>query len=261
MGTQIRFQNPDCSWGPWVNLQGPEGPCGEGSEGNQGVQGPPGPPGQQGVPGGSGQQGVPGTDGVGIVSAVINPEGDLIITYTDGSTQNAGNVTGGATGGGGGGEGFNQPGYLFKSTNTTEQNHVGNSVIETIVSLPKDTGEDYYDYGDSWSGFDWVLEEGPVDLRFAFDQVKLRNDGSNPTASSTQVNIKHIPLVGAPVIIATDNLVSGLGTASTSQPLSAQSDFITFQTGDKVRLEIINSGNISTLLTILPGAEFWNVES
>lgn len=62
-GTQIRFQNPDGSWGPWVDLVGPAGPCGIGSPGLQGPQGATGPSGPAGPQGAQGVQGLPGDPG------------------------------------------------------------------------------------------------------------------------------------------------------------------------------------------------------
>lgn len=62
-GTQIRFRNPDGSWGPWVNLQGPQGDCDTGPTGPDGGQGPAGPPGPAGVPGAQGIPGIPGEQG------------------------------------------------------------------------------------------------------------------------------------------------------------------------------------------------------
>lgn len=50
-GTELRFQNPDGSWGPWVDLQG--------EDGKDGKAGPRGPRGPQGIPGD------PGTGGGG----------------------------------------------------------------------------------------------------------------------------------------------------------------------------------------------------
>ena len=77
-GTQLTLQNPDGTWGEWVNLQGaqgirgPEGP--QGSAGPQGIAGPEGPQGLvgprgvqgptgQGIPGPAGPKGAQGTGG------------------------------------------------------------------------------------------------------------------------------------------------------------------------------------------------------
>ena len=63
-GTSLAFQNPDGSWGAYVNLQGPQGPQGvqgvQGPQGLTGPQGPQGPTGPQGPQGPTGPQGPPG---------------------------------------------------------------------------------------------------------------------------------------------------------------------------------------------------------
>lgn len=60
--------------------------------GPTGGQGAPGTPGSAGTPGGKGD---PGVAGRGITSAIIDGNGHLIITYTDGATADAGVVSGG----------------------------------------------------------------------------------------------------------------------------------------------------------------------
>jgi hypothetical protein len=64
--TSLRFQNPDGSWGAYVNLQGPQGiqgPAGpQGPQGPTGPQGPQGPQGPTGPTGPQGPQGPPGPD-------------------------------------------------------------------------------------------------------------------------------------------------------------------------------------------------------
>ncbi|MBC8244318.1 MAG: hypothetical protein H8E20_07985 [Verrucomicrobia bacterium] len=78
-GTKLTLQNPDGTWGEWVNLQGaqgirgPEGPQGSagpqgiaGPEGSQGLVGPRGnrgPEGPQGIPGPLGPKGAQGSEG------------------------------------------------------------------------------------------------------------------------------------------------------------------------------------------------------
>lgn len=69
-----------------------------GSTGPQGPQGDPGPQGPQGDPGPQGPPGAPGSSGeagVSVVDAVVesNP-GNLLITLSDGTVINAGNVLG-----------------------------------------------------------------------------------------------------------------------------------------------------------------------
>lgn len=80
--------------------QGPQGP--QGPQGAQGAQGPQGPQGPQGIAGTNGTNGADGADGadgedgvdgVGIAKAeIIN--GELVLTYTDGTVANLGNVKG-----------------------------------------------------------------------------------------------------------------------------------------------------------------------
>lgn len=66
-----------------------------------GCVGPPGPPGPQGPPGDSiqgpagpaGQPGRDGANGVGVASVQVNSSCHLIVTYTDGRTEDAGQVS------------------------------------------------------------------------------------------------------------------------------------------------------------------------
>jgi hypothetical protein len=57
-GTELRFENPDGSWGSYVNLRGDKGDTGE--TGPTGLQGPQGPSGEKGDPGDTGPEGPPG---------------------------------------------------------------------------------------------------------------------------------------------------------------------------------------------------------
>ena len=75
------------------NVVGPQGP-----RGYQGDQGPQGPRGYQGVQGPQGQQGPigqtgpRGAEGVGIKSTYVSASGNLVITLTDGTKIQAGNI-------------------------------------------------------------------------------------------------------------------------------------------------------------------------
>ena len=62
--------------------------------GPQGIIGPQGVPGNTGAAGQDGVDGQPGIDGLGITSVLVDSNGDLILTFTDGSTQNAGYIVG-----------------------------------------------------------------------------------------------------------------------------------------------------------------------
>lgn len=60
----------------------------------KGEKGETGPQGEKGETGPQGEKGETGENGVGISSTLIDSNGDLIITFTDGSTLNAGHVVG-----------------------------------------------------------------------------------------------------------------------------------------------------------------------
>lgn len=71
----------------WLtNLKGEKG-----TDGKDGVDGQDGKDGTNGVDGKDGQN---GTDGRGITSTEINASGELVLTYSDGSTANVGTVVG-----------------------------------------------------------------------------------------------------------------------------------------------------------------------
>jgi len=74
---------------------GQPGPQGEkGDQGLQGVPGPEGPIGPQGAPGIDGKDGAAGLDGRGISDAIIDSEGRIVLTFTDGETKTLGRVVG-----------------------------------------------------------------------------------------------------------------------------------------------------------------------
>lgn len=73
---------------------GAPGPRGDqGPKGLKGDTGPKGDPGRDGPIGPKGSKGEPGEDGVGISSVSIK-DGNLIVSYDDGTEQNAGRVVG-----------------------------------------------------------------------------------------------------------------------------------------------------------------------
>lgn len=75
--------------------QGPKGDAGEqGPKGDIGEQGPKGDKGDTGEQGLQGEQGPKGNDGIGIQAAVVDDEGYLVITYTDGDIDKLGPVKG-----------------------------------------------------------------------------------------------------------------------------------------------------------------------
>lgn len=75
--------------------QGPKGDKGDtgeqGIQGEQGLKGDKGDTGEQGL---QGEQGPKGNDGIGIQAAVVDDEGYLVITYTDGDIDKLGPVKG-----------------------------------------------------------------------------------------------------------------------------------------------------------------------
>lgn len=84
-----------------VNIKGPQGEQGiqgeqgeQGPQGEQGIQGLQGEKGEKGDTGATGASGTNGKDGRGIASATINSNGELVLTYTDNTTENLGVVVG-----------------------------------------------------------------------------------------------------------------------------------------------------------------------
>lgn len=75
--------------------QGPKGDKGDtgeqGIQGEQGLKGDKGDTGEQGL---QGEQGPKGNDGIGIQAAIVDDEGYLVITYTDGDIDKLGPVKG-----------------------------------------------------------------------------------------------------------------------------------------------------------------------
>lgn len=65
--------------------------------GMRGIKGGRGLPGEPGTPGAPGTPGTPGTDGRGITSIAVSEDGRLLISYSDGSQQDAGALPGADT--------------------------------------------------------------------------------------------------------------------------------------------------------------------
>ena len=77
----------------WLaSLKGEKGEQGE--QGIQGIQGKKGQNGKDGTNGTNGIDGTNGKDGIGITNAEINISGELILTYSDGTSANLGKVVG-----------------------------------------------------------------------------------------------------------------------------------------------------------------------
>ena len=77
----------------WLaSLKGKQGEKGE--QGIQGIQGEKGQNGKDGTNGTNGIDGTNGKDGIGITNAEINISGELILTYSNGTSANLGKVVG-----------------------------------------------------------------------------------------------------------------------------------------------------------------------
>lgn len=72
-------------------IQGEQGP--PGADGQDGAPGADGAPGEQGEPGPAGADGADGQDGVGVSTAFIDESGNLIITLTDNTEIDTGNIS------------------------------------------------------------------------------------------------------------------------------------------------------------------------
>lgn len=75
----------------------PGEPGKDGADGKDGRDGQDGAPGEKGLDGANGRDGQPGADGkdgVGLAGAVIDRSGGLVITLTDGTTRELGQVVG-----------------------------------------------------------------------------------------------------------------------------------------------------------------------
>lgn len=66
----------------------------QGEKGEQGIQGIQGEKGQNGKDGTNGTNGIDGKDGIGITNAEINISGELILTYSNGTSANLGKIVG-----------------------------------------------------------------------------------------------------------------------------------------------------------------------
>lgn len=71
-------------------IRGPQGP--QGPQGEQGPQGPQGPQGEQGEQGEAGTDGTDGSDGVSVTNVAITQTNHLIVTLSNGTTIDAGEI-------------------------------------------------------------------------------------------------------------------------------------------------------------------------
>ncbi|MHB2252714.1 ExeM/NucH family extracellular endonuclease [Corynebacterium aurimucosum] len=129
----------------------------DGQDGTDGNDGDKGPKGDKGDAGQDGKDGADGKDGRGIKSVTTNNEGDLIITYTDGTTENAGKVSGpkgdkgepGKDGRGIESVRINDKGELIVTFTDGEEQNVGK-----VVGAQGDAGKDGKDGADGENGTD-----------------------------------------------------------------------------------------------------------
>lgn len=138
-----------------------------GPKGDPGEKGVPGEKGDRGDPGERGEKGDPGADGVGLAGAMIDRDGELAITLTNGTVQKLGPVLGKDGSPGRDGIGFDdmdfshdgERGFTFKWTK-------GERVVEKHFTIPVvlDRGvftEKDYAPGDgvSWGGCFWIAQK------------------------------------------------------------------------------------------------------
>lgn len=134
--------------------QGPKGDTGpQGPQGKQGVQGPRGIQGEVGPQGSPGPKGETGPRGPGVTSSMVTGDGDLVLTYSDGTQENAGNVIGPA--GPRGEKGETGTGLDIKGTFDT---------LESLQeAVPSPAQGDMYNVGDSapYTIYMWDTTETP----------------------------------------------------------------------------------------------------
>ena len=112
--------------------QGPQGPQGEqGIQGVQGAQGPQGPQGEAGADGTDGTNGTDGSDGVSVTNVAVTQTNHLIVTLSNGTTIDAGEIQ--VSGGGGGYQGFDVS-YISSNGGVVLIDINGNAYIPTGIN-------------------------------------------------------------------------------------------------------------------------------
>lgn len=244
-GTCLSFENPDGTFGVCVNLQGPigpPGPCSQGITGPQGPQGLAGSAGPTGATGPVGSPGSPGSNGVSVVAATINGSGHLILTMSDGSTIDAGLVSGNGQGGGGA-----QDTHLFKAVKSMEEEVLIG--VAAPMFFENDIPPVGYDYGFCWSGVNWVADKNVPLLKFILYLIFDNTDGAN--TADVDYSIIHIPLAtGIPASIASGTLP--LAAGDTNIAVTLQTTFLPFLTGDQVRVDMFRSAGSGNPLLKIP---------
>jgi len=250
-GTCLSFQNPDGTYGPCINLLGPigpPGPCSQGITGPQGPQGTAGSAGPAGATGPVGAPGTPGSNGVSVVAANINGAGHLILTMSDGSTIDAGLISGNGSGGGGA-----QETHLFKAVKSMDEEIF--SGVAVPMFFENDIPPTGYDYGACWSGVNWVADKDVPLLKFILYLIFDNSDTLN--TANVDYDIIHVPLsTGIPVSIASGTASIPVGPTSTIVVL--QTTFLPFLTGDQVRVDMFKSAGTGNPLLKIP-SYFGNV--
>ena len=194
-----------------VGLQGPQGEQGmqgiqgntgpQGSQGIQGNVGPQGPTGAQGIQGNTGTNGTNGQDGIGVSTATVTA-GNLIITLTDASQINAGNVVGPQ-----GPQGIQGP---TGSGSTIEVSQISGSNVANVISsvsalrFDTDTGFNVEDLG-----------SGAVKVSLGSSFKTWTVDGQDSLVAQGEDTVEFV--AGTGVIITTQN------TAPKSITISADS--------------------------------------
>ncbi len=158
--------------------QGPKGDTGEkgpkGDQGEQGIQGPKGDQGEQGPAGADGKDGVDGKDGeqgVGVKSVEINSNNHLIVTLTNDSVVDAGELPVGEGGGSGGGADSEEVAALQAELAKAKQDILNMTYgveYEWIYESTVDGGSGVVDLGRDkaplyWADWDAIMELEGVD--------------------------------------------------------------------------------------------------
>ena len=112
--------------------RGQQGPAGTGKTGERGSDGKDG---DRGLTGAQGNPGTPGANGIGISNMAVNSNYHLIVTYTDGSTSDLGNIRG-ATGVTAGATSF-EIGNVTTGTNFDVDLRVENNICYFDFTLPQ----------------------------------------------------------------------------------------------------------------------------
>lgn len=165
-------------------IQGPQGPQGiQGEPGPQGIRGPQGPQGErgpqgiQGVQGPKGDTGETGTTGVGVENVTVDPSNHLIVTLSNGTTTDAGEIN--VSGSGGSqlykhlieGDPFrpsNQPIYILSKRQNPYNDFSEINQDDTIVSVVRSGAPRYnclfYCEGDSLKVYYYDAIMGRIEM-------------------------------------------------------------------------------------------------